>query len=334
MLCSRAFWSWLRATRRQQWGEVSPLHHCCRCPPLPPTCLASLVPPHPAPRPTLCLTCKCWRDLFYSSPALWRAFTLAPHPDRYSFTPGRLAAQLGLLARVAPVVESFQCNHCAAIDVARSSSGGGCSLLHFLRLLQPGVTTAVGLAGLPCDAAAAATGSALVRELLRLPHLTRLELSQAGTADQGEAGLPAGTPALLLCLPALQSLALETELPLPAGTLEAIKQLGQLTALRLQARPLPDLAPLTSLQRLRRLALADRCSWLQPSDEEQGMPPVAPPPPAAFRSGLQELTCSTISRGLEVCTGLEHLVWCLALHESCAPPEKELSSCGMPVVAA
>lgn len=49
------------------------------------------------------------------------------------------------------------------------------------------------------------------------------------------------------------------------------------------------------------------------------MPPVAPPPPAAFRHGLQELTCSTISRKLQVRAGLECLVWvCSAAHEQLA----------------
>lgn len=305
--CSHSSWIWRQRARRKRSGEIPPPPPHRRSLPLTLPHVISgrqrihLSVRHPPRRPALCLTCKRWRHLFYSSPAIWRTLTLAPDAGDLA-TPGRLSALHGLLARVAPAVEAFECPHWSFVDARAAGSCGGPSPMHFLRLLQPDVATAVSLGGLPCKPAeVAAMGAALVRELLRLPQLTRLELSLAFNPSAPQAGLPAGTPALLLCLPALRHVALESEQPLPAGTLAAIVQLQQLTSLQLQARPLPDLSQLTSLHRLRRLMLVDRCHWQDGwTDEQEHEPPMVLPSPAAFQQGLEQLVCNTISRELQV----------------------------------
>lgn len=143
------------------------------------------------------------------------------------------------------------------------------------------------------------TGPEVVRELLLLSQLTRLELSQPCVPNHTHAGLPAGLPALLLCLPALQHVGLCSEYRLPAGSMEALAQLGKLTALRLQGKPLPDPGPLTRLPHLRRLALVDRGFW-QDEDDEARVPPLVLPPPSAFQQAMEEFSCNTICRGLQV----------------------------------
>lgn len=100
------------------------------------------LPPPAHRRPTVCLTCKRWRRLFYAAPAIWRTFELDCGCHR-------LLASYRLLARVAPVVEAFECPRWSTLEAGGSGSHSERSLCPFLSLLQPDVATAVTIGGLP-----------------------------------------------------------------------------------------------------------------------------------------------------------------------------------------
>ncbi|KAL4421552.1 hypothetical protein ABPG75_010843 [Micractinium tetrahymenae] len=205
--------------------------------------------------PAITLVCKRWREVFNATPALWRCFTLNPqlHQKSCAQQHACLAALHGLLQRVAPHVTSFSIAMLGHIDV----HGGplGWPALRFLRLLQPSVLASLSLLHLPADAPA--TCEEAVRELLRHPQLTALELSQAWCSDADAVPLPASLAHALDSLPHLRALSLSTSLALPEGLLAAVQRLQGLTRLSLEAKSLPPLGALTTLCTLLQLELSD-----------------------------------------------------------------------------
>lgn len=152
--------------------------------------------------PTLTLTCRRWRAVFYSEPAIWRCFTF--HSRRLHELPApqqqqALAARMALLQRVAPMV--------AAAEV-------------------------VALMGLPMHAAEAA--HARLEDFVQAlpgPSLTRLTLC---CPHEGVAAQHAAVQAALAHLTALHQLEIECG-QLPSAAPWALARLLHLRTLVLRA---------------------------------------------------------------------------------------------------
>lgn len=219
------------------------------------------------------LTCKRWRRVFYSEPALWRTFTLKfskLHRRPEEEWPVWLQKQAALVRRVAPVLQGLHWDAAAQEEIGINSAASfeENSVPAFLGYLQTSRLKQLKLQGLDRIPEAAAMS------LGRFTQLT--ELSLCSTRP-----LPPQMPRSLAQLGELRSLRFSGP-AVPPALLNSILALSQLTMLDLWADIFPPPAAMDQLTRLAQLQDLGLHAGFKPEAEV-----FQPPAPARFPAGLQ-----------------------------------------------
>lgn len=221
---------------------------------------------------TAMLVCKRWRQVAYSTPALWAEFTLRAnevaggHNAPFALEPlARAAAFLrathDLLRRVGRHVAAFTAWECSRLPATPAGSAGGWRLAQFLRLLEPATLSALTIDEARWLLNQAPLDPEALELLPRFTHLTALCLMSSSRLQ-----LPPSVPDILQRLPRLVRLRLgfapPDEATGSAGSLcaAAAWAIGMLTALEWLEVPFmfdtfPKPLPWGGLTRLQHLIL-------------------------------------------------------------------------------
>lgn len=162
-------------------------------------CVPARLLARPPCRPAISATCTRFRRALLSDPERWCSFQLGPPPQHHIWSAGSgwkeewLGAKLGLLRRVAGLVETFCVPDVKQLLDWAKPCRGSWSLQRFLARLDPQALTSLRLEGMPGTQAQLAVAG-------RFTGLTALELSSSTTP------LPRNTAAVVGALAELRFL--------------------------------------------------------------------------------------------------------------------------------
>lgn len=209
---------------------------------------------HTCCSPAVTLVSHAWHDVFYSEPALWGAFRLGRFatPPLSNVPAWRhtewLAAKLGLLRRVAPLVTAVEIHELDRLQAAAASSSLPGWVEELLSLPYPDALRQLELTSWSAVGPAAGLPPAL---LARFSNMRSLTLQRCGSID-------ASMLAAVCSLRKLTALAMAGSLP-PQLFPDVAEQLPQLQSLVIHNyQPMPHAARLTRLTGLQHLVLRER----------------------------------------------------------------------------